>query len=402
MTSLVRPRPAAAPIAASAPAAGACASNAVRLSTREPGSAPPEALGAAVAGVQDWDGLIALALRHRVAAYLLAATRCAAGTGGGSLLPPDAARAVRAVVMGQALSVSVLQGALTRSLEVLGAAGIPVIVLKGPVLARTLYPSPTLRPYSDVDLTVPGASVAAAGAALRGAGFEEVVYEAEAARAASAGHVHAGASFHLKFIEPRSGGLVELHGDPLQLGLRPAGEAGRWRRAVPVPGLDGALMLGWEDQVVQLSVHAHKHGFERLIWLKDLDLLLRTFGAGLNWRLVETVARAEGVTASVWYALELAARLLGAPLPAEVRRRFRPALPLRTAYRLAWPAARIADLDGWMRRRAVQFHAAESWRGMLPSLFFMGRRGDRSRAIVQAITRGRLCNRTYAVGGATE
>jgi hypothetical protein len=157
-----------------------------------------------------------------------------------------------------------------------------------------------------------------------------------------------------------------------------------------VPGIEGALMLGWEDQVIQLSVHAHKHGFERLIWLKDLDLLLRTFGPTLDWRLVETVARAEGATASVWYALELASRLLGTPLPEEVRRRLRPALPLRVAYRLTWPAARVADLDGRMRRRAVQFHAAESWRGMLPSLVYMGRRDDRSRAIVQAISGGRL------------
>ena len=187
---------------------------------------------------------------------------------------------------------------------------------------------------------------------LRGAGFQEVLFEAEAAREAHAGHVHEGSSFHLKFVEPRSGGLVELHGEPLQLGLRPADEAGRWRRAVPVPGLDGALMLSWEDQVIQLSVHAHKHGFERLIWLKDLDLLLRTFGDSLNWGLVETVARAEGVTASVWYALELASRLLGAPLPAEVRRRFRPTLPLR--------AGLPADLAGGAHRRPGRIDAPAS------------------------------------------
>jgi hypothetical protein len=392
MIASVSPHPvgAAAPRASASAACASAACDLVRLSTCEPGSNIPEALATAGAGIRDWDSVIALAVRHRVAAYLQAANRRAEGARGAPILPPDAEQALRACVMRQALSVSALQGALTRSLAVLRDAGVPVIVLKGPVLARTLYPSPTLRPYSDIDLTVPEASVAAAGDVLRAAGFQELLYEAEAAREAHAGHVHEGASFHFKFVEPRSGGLVELHGDPLQLGLRPADEAGRWRRAVPVPGLDRALMLSWEDQVIQLSVHAHKHGFERLIWLKDLDLLLRTFGDSLNWGLVETVARAEGITASVWYALELASRLLGAPLPAEVRRRFRPTLPLRAAYRLTWPVARIADLDGSMRRRAVQFHAAESWRGMLPSLLYMGRRGVRSRAIVQAITGGRL------------
>jgi hypothetical protein len=38
-----------------------------------------------------------------------------------------------------------------------------------------------------------------------------------------------------------------------------------------------------------------------------------------------------------------------------------------------------------MRRRAVQFLAADSWRGMLPNLVLMGRRGDRLRAIASAV-----------------
>jgi hypothetical protein len=32
-------------------------------------------------------------------------------------------------------------------------------------------------------------------------------------------------------------------------------------------------MLAPEDQVVQLDVAALKHGYRRLIWLKDVDVL---------------------------------------------------------------------------------------------------------------------------------
>jgi hypothetical protein len=209
------------------------------------------------------------------------------------------------------------------------------------------------------------------------------VYAAEAARLAHAGHVHEGAGFHRQFIAQDSGVMVEVHRDPLQLGLQPACEEGRWQRAIPVPELRGALMLCAEDQLVHLSLHAHKHGFERLIWLKDIDLLLRARGPRLDWALVHAVARREGVTGSVWYTLWLARLLLGTPVPPGQLRRFRPAPPVRILYRLVWPPDRIQELGGHMRRRAVQFHAAESLRGMAPTLILMGRRRTRVRAMTR-------------------
>jgi hypothetical protein len=77
--------------------------------------------------------------------------------------------------------------------------------------------------------------------------------------------------------------------------------------------------------------------------------------------------------------------LLAAPVPAAALDQLRPAMPLRLLYGLVWPAARIVDLEGFMRRRAVQFHAAESWRGTLPSLILMGRRAERAHAMLDAL-----------------
>jgi hypothetical protein len=137
-------------------------------------------------------------------------------------------------------------------------------------------------------------------------------------------------------------------------------------------------MLAAEDQVVHLSVHAQKHGFSRLIWLKDLDLLLRQ--QHIDWNIVRDVAHREGVAASVWYALELTRTLLGTPLPAAALR-WQPSLATRLLYAAVWPARRVTGLQGFLRRRAVQFVPADSWRGMLPSLLLMGRRSARVRAI---------------------
>jgi hypothetical protein len=148
-------------------------------------------------------------------------------------------------------------------------------------------------------------------------------------------------------------------------------------------------MLGPEDQVVQLAVHAQKHGFERLIWLKDIDLLLRAYDGRLDWTLIGRIAEREGVRGPVWYALAFARRMLATPVPPAVLNDIRPMSPVRVLYRLVWPPARIEALQGHMRRRAVQFHAADSLRGMAPALLLLGRRRDRATAALQTTRVGR-------------
>jgi hypothetical protein len=273
-----------------------------------------------------------------------------------------------------------LDAELREILRAFAGRGVPVLLLKGPALARTIYPAAVLRPYTDIDLTIQEKHAQAAAGVLLACGFREVPSGAEVRRQAHAAR-GADASFHRRFM--KGGALVELHVDPLQLGIRPRCEAARWQRAVGVPGLEGALMLCAEDQLVQLSVHAHKHGFDRLIWLKDLDRLLRFSARTFDWSLATAVSHDEGVGSSVWYGLYLARSLLEAPVGSMDG--LSPPLPLRALYHLLWPPARIADLDGHMRRRAVQFHVADSWRGMLPTLVLMGRRSDRARALLRAV-----------------
>lgn len=355
----------------------------ITLCAREPDAVAPGAVPAAAAAVTRWDEVVTVAAGHRVAAYVqAAATRAAIA------LPPTAARGLREEATAALMQVMRLDGELARVSEALRRASVPVIVLKGPALARWLYPAAAFRPYGDIDLTVRAEDEAAAVAALTGSGLREVPFAAEEDRRAHAGHVHEAAAYHRQFMSEGGGALIELHIDPLQLGIQPVCEAGRWQRAVPVPGLPHVLMLAAEDQVVQLAVHAHKHGMNRLIWLKDIDLLMRARGAALDWELVARVAALEGVSAPVWHTLDFARVLLGAPVPAAALARLRPSPGVRMLYRLVWPPAGIAGLRGHMRRRAVQFHVADSLRGMVPSLVLLGRRRERARATVRALRPG--------------
>jgi putative nucleotidyltransferase-like protein len=299
-------------------------------------------------------------------------------------LPAASRSTLQAAALAALVRSLQLAGDLKRIAATLAAAERPIVVLKGPALVQTIYPSAVFRPFTDIDLVVKASDEAAVAGLLGQLGYSEQSFVAQDWWRAHGHHVHDGAAFHRTFMGDRQR-LVELHADPLQLGIRPACEAGRWQRAVPVPQVPGALMLGPADQLVQLSVHLHKHGFSRLIWVKDLDLLLRNSGEKLDWELIEAVARAEGVTTSIWHSLRLAGRLLQTPVPPQQLARFRPALLSRVLDQLVWPTTRSAALQGTLRRRAVQFDAAESWRGMLPGLVLMGRRRERARALLAAV-----------------
>ena len=244
---------------------------------REPASRDVAELCAAAEAVRDWTAVPRLALRHGVTAYVRA--------GLANFVPHvdhRAASELKRDELADVASVVLLDVALARMLAALRERGIPVIVLKGPGLSRYLYPRRTLRPYRDVDLVVRGGHLDAAASAIIDMGFVEIPYEAEVARVAFEA-LGAEAPFHRMFANGSERALVELHADPLQLGLRPTDEEERWRLARDAPEIGaGALVLGDEDQLIQLCVHAHKHGFDRLMWLKDLDLFVRARGNSLR------------------------------------------------------------------------------------------------------------------------
>jgi hypothetical protein len=349
---------------------------------REPEDLLPRELQQIASVVQDWPSVADLAARHGVSGFVRQALARDSVE-----VPAFVAETLRSNALNQIAHVARLDATLGTILPALQQTSVPTILLKGPVLSRLVYADQTLRPYSDLDLTVRESDEQSVSETLVATGLVEVPHGAEVERLTHAHHIHGGGAFHRVFVAPGGGVMVELHLDPLQMGLRPTREAARWERAQPAPDLPGALMLSPEDQIIQLAAHVHKHGFSRLIWLKDLDLLVRELGETIDWRLVQASARAEGVEGSVWYTLWLAAKILGTPAPAEPMRALAPIPPVRLLYRLVWPPDGVANLQGHMRRRAVQFLAADSWRGMLPNLVLMGRRRARLRAIVSAVVR---------------
>ena len=145
----------------------------VQLCVREPRSIAPGALEAAGRTVRDWPYLLELAVRHRVAGYVLRS---------GADLPADIAMQLQLDVLSARAVALLLDTELRRVGAAFATRGVPLIVLKGPALARELYPESSLRPYADLDLTIHEAHVQRAVEALASCGYRELEYDSETRR----------------------------------------------------------------------------------------------------------------------------------------------------------------------------------------------------------------------------
>jgi hypothetical protein len=93
----------------------------------------------------------------------------------------------------------------------------------------------------------------------------------------------------------------------------------------------------------------------------------------------------EGADPSLWYTLRLTHLMLNTPLPDSVLDSLRPSPIVRRGLDLIWSESRVMNLESETKRRAVQFSVLESWRGMIPSLFLMGRRRAKVRILLRRI-----------------
>lgn len=272
----------------------------------------------------DSDRFVEAARYHRVAPYVAQAVEAER-----IQLP---ARLRDGLSMGGAASIirsAALRAELARLVPVLEAAcGVSPACIKGPAIADRFYPDPRLRPFVDLDLLVPHASLDPAIDALQGRGYE-VREEFQAGFGAHHGHeVH----------------LIRRNGHPLNVELH-------WRVWVdPVAaGLDHAVLSsdrlsvdGVEvavpdppAQLVCLAVHLLSDPDKRLIWVQDI-VLISADAAEERWQGAFKVADELGLGWVLHRALDYASRHLG----------FERERPIESGPKPAWgPLRAVEELD---------------------------------------------------------
>jgi putative nucleotidyltransferase-like protein len=256
----------------------------------------------------DWPRLIQLADHHGVTPLVYKALR------GTESVPPSTLETLGNHYQHNARKNLQFTAELFRVLDCLDSHSIPAIPLKGPILAETVYRDLALRDFSDLDVLVRREHVLKAKTALETLGYAVNTQLSEAEE-----RDYLATGYEYTFDGPAGRNLLEIQWDilPRFYAVKfDCCELFRRTQTVPVCGRT-VRTLSPEDLLLTLCVHAGKHAWIRLCWLRDIAGAVQS--QTVDWAGLERQARKLGVARIVGVSLRLAHRLLHANVPDLVR-----------------------------------------------------------------------------------
>ncbi len=250
-----------------------------------------------------WDQVFQQASYHRVlpALYTVLQSR--------PEVPASIQSALRAKYLTHCQRVVRFSAELVGILQHFEGRAIPVIAQKGPALASLLYGDSTMREFGDLDLLVRPTDVPRAIDVLTELGYEKSL---QLSPRQEKSYLQSGYEYVFGLGAERN--LIEL-----QWNLAPkfysvdVGIDALFDRS-QVHEFDGctARVLGPEDQLMFLCLHATKHQWAQLGMIRDIAAVA---GLDLDWDLIVGEARELGVLRFLVMSLLLANELMGCKLP---------------------------------------------------------------------------------------
>lgn len=279
----------------------------------------------------EWQMVLEQALRHQLAPMLYWRLKDKPAR---SLLPASVLERLSQSYRAAAHTALSQQVHLRRILRGLGEAAITPVVLKGALLAQTVYPSPVCRPMGDIDLWVQDDEIAPAWAMLEEMGY---AHRDKGRRPLALQEENEG---EVQFWggEPHPM-LIELHwgafpGEWLKVTTRTETEAMRQRMATVSLLGEAALALSPEDNLIQVATHVtvnHRMSVAALRSLLDMALIARQ---GIDWDILAERAHQWRLASAMGYALEMAQAAFGTEAIPGGRERLALS-PLRRAWLMA-------------------------------------------------------------------
>lgn len=206
---------------------------------------------------------------------------------------------------------------LRELLQALAPQAIPVMLLKGAVLAHHVYPTPATRTMDDLDVLVPQARIREALTALQSAGF---VFPERY-------HDYYSAVMHEPEL-PELTWPLERRGAPIFIELHTSIDFARvlppsylealWAKSVPTAlGGLACRMLAPEDFLFHICLHLSRyHKFQSgLRALLDIALYITHHRQTWDWAHLAATSQHHGFAAWMYVTLLLARRLLAAEIP---------------------------------------------------------------------------------------
>jgi hypothetical protein len=263
----------------------------------------------------DWRRVVDLAVRAQLAPLLhVGVRRALAGSPSGAptvpgLAVPEMVRAqLRRAYLGSAVRHDATSRVLGDVLRRLAAHRIDVLVHKGALLQRTVYPDPALRLAGDIDLSVRDDDLARARRAV--ASVLADVHACHPDRRSTR-------SMHVELDGPLHHDVDLSHHGGGHWRTGPLDAAGMWRRARPMR-MCGVVVRVPDptDVLVTLVANAIRRGCSPLRLVADVAAVAEVLGPEIDWNRFARLAKTTGLTSRAWVPLRLARDAFGAPLPA--------------------------------------------------------------------------------------
>ena len=233
----------------------------------------------------------------------------------GGIVPPSELASARHSYERNVHKCLFLAREMIRILDRLDGMGIEAIPYKGIVLSEVYYGDMALRQSGDLDVFVRRHDVARIQSAIRQLGY---ILRVPVPEDAAEDYITSG--YECTFDSPAGRNLLEL-----QWALEPHFFAvdfdmdGLFQRAVNVTVAGRRVKTpSAEDLLLVLSVHAAKHVWGRLIWLCDIEQILKL--GNLNWESVQAHARKFGIERILHVTLLLVNRLLATAIPSPIEK----------------------------------------------------------------------------------
>jgi len=201
-----------------------------------------------------------------------------------------------------------LASVAARVVRLLAAENIPVLIQRGPAMARAFFPEPFLRFCRDVDVIVPYDALENAESVLRETGFE--------ARKNRSYWLRKG---EIPMTDGRS--VVELHWQVYPaLAPMPDAESTVWEKTRMIRLAETLVpMPAFEHLLLSACIHlACEHWMDRLVRLIDIRQILDHADSNFDWDWVLEKTLGNGMRPAVGQVLSMAQHLVAAAVPQQV------------------------------------------------------------------------------------
>lgn len=206
-----------------------------------------------------------------------------------------------------------LTGHLIRVYKLLQEHNIVAVPFKGPVLSKLIYADVCFRSYGDIDILISKKDLPAAICLLEQNGYE-LDTDLPTEYYLKLVYLH----HHANLISKSTGVSIELHWEATGRYLARNIALEFWQKKLEKVELNGVEVssVGKEDQFVYLCVHANRHCWNQLEYIRCIAIFKQKFN-GLDWTLIHCKAEQLGARRIVMLGLMLADSLFDTGVPGQ-------------------------------------------------------------------------------------